>query len=305
MLTRQCNGNVHDKGLVVISASSNEDNAKNLVDYGSDSGYESAVRPSSWLCFDFKDMNVKMSSDSIQSPEDGASGLKNWVIEGSTNGQDWGTLDRRSNCSELDGPKIVGTFWVFRGAEVRLIQTEENHAGKMSFGLGVFEFYEGKSLVSGLTRMGSGNIHDRGLVTCSASSGSDDWPAKNAADPADGFDLFSENRSDQWICYDMGKMKMTPTGNLLKTAEGGNPREWVIEDSIDGTTWTELCEGRSAKNVGVNERFTMPECLVRMVRLRQTRKNYLSGHQLGVSFFDVFGAVVWEVAAAVSPKRDR
>jgi hypothetical protein len=86
LLSRQCNGNVYDMGLVVMSASSNEDYAKNVVDYGSDS----AARPSSWLYFDFKDMKVKTSSYSKQSPEDGVSSLKSWVIEGSTNGQDLG-----------------------------------------------------------------------------------------------------------------------------------------------------------------------------------------------------------------------
>jgi hypothetical protein len=76
LLRKQYNDNIHNEGLVVISASSNEDDPKNVVASGSDSGHDPAARPSLWLCFNVKDTKVKMSSYSIQSPKDGASGLK-------------------------------------------------------------------------------------------------------------------------------------------------------------------------------------------------------------------------------------
>jgi hypothetical protein len=58
-------------------------------------------------------------------------------------------LDPRSNYSELNSPKIIETFSVFREAEaslIRLIQREENHAEEMSFGLGAFQIYGSVSI---------------------------------------------------------------------------------------------------------------------------------------------------------------
>jgi hypothetical protein len=52
---------------------------------------------------------------------------------------------------------------------------------------------------------------------------------ENAPDSSDSCFSFSEDRADQRLCYDFGKMKVNPTGYLLKTAaECGTPREWVI-----------------------------------------------------------------------------
>jgi hypothetical protein len=54
-------GHVHERGVVTITATSNAGTANNVVDYESD------MSPNSWLCIDFKEATIKMSSYSIQS----------------------------------------------------------------------------------------------------------------------------------------------------------------------------------------------------------------------------------------------
>jgi hypothetical protein len=143
------------------------------------------------------------------------------------------------------------------------------------------------------------------LVTCSASSCGDvDWAAQNAAAPSNDRFFCSENKPDQWICYDLGKLMVNPTGYMLKTAPGcGNPREWVIEASKEGKSWAKLSDGGNERDTAVSQKFSMSKwSFVRMIRLRHTGKKHIEEHQLGISFFDVLGPTAYEVAAAVTPK---
>jgi uncharacterized protein (DUF433 family) len=183
----------------------------------------------------------------------------------------------------------------------------------MAFGLAAFEVFgllfmpddNDEGVITELAQKYGGNVHDRGLVTCSASSiGDDDWAAKNATDPSDSCLFCSEDKPDQWICYDFGKLRVNPTGYLLKTAaECGNLREWVVEGSNDGENWAKLSDGRNEKDAAVSQRFSMSSSgFVRMVRLRQTGTNHAGGHELGLSFFDVFGLTAYEIAAAGPPQ---
>ena len=85
-LTRECGGNVHDKGVVNVMASSFNDSfyPKNAADLGTDSVYLSKNEPNSWICYDFKERRVIPTSYSVRLPEEGGFGQPNrrsWVIE--------------------------------------------------------------------------------------------------------------------------------------------------------------------------------------------------------------------------------
>jgi hypothetical protein len=268
LLTELIVGNIHEQKVVIVSASSNDRTAKNVADYGSAFGYESAVSPNSWQCIDFKTATVKMSSYSIQSLAGRGLHLSGWVVEGSTDDKDWVSVDRRSESDALNGANATGTFWTLREKEVwqvRLRQTEANAAGRMAFGLAAFDVFgvlldhKDEGVFTRLARECGGNVHDRGLVACSARSCGDvDWAAQNAADPSDGCFFCSENKPDQWICYDFGKLRLKPTGYFLKTAVGcGDPREWVVEASNDGENWEKFSDGRDERDAAVSERFSM------------------------------------------------
>jgi hypothetical protein len=98
----------------MLTASSNEGSAKNVVDCAWASGYDSAIHPTSWVCIDFKFATDKMISYPVRSLAGGELHLRGWVVEGSTDGENWITFDRRSQSDSLNGANATGTFWTFR-----------------------------------------------------------------------------------------------------------------------------------------------------------------------------------------------
>jgi hypothetical protein len=87
---------------------------RNVADLCSDSYFHSVNEPNQSICFDFKMMRVIPTHYSIRaySSGPGCNHLKNWVIEGSVDGQSWDELDRRENDSDLNSSHAVKTFSV-------------------------------------------------------------------------------------------------------------------------------------------------------------------------------------------------
>ncbi|KAK8870253.1 hypothetical protein M9Y10_008130 [Tritrichomonas musculus] len=67
-----------------------------------------------YICFDFINREIEISSYSIKSSEyrKDCTHIKNWCIEISNDGQNWETIDSHSNYNGLNGPHIVQTFQV-------------------------------------------------------------------------------------------------------------------------------------------------------------------------------------------------
>ena len=105
-LTSECRGNVHDRGIVNITASSVYNNdacyhPKHVADLNSWSIFESANEEDAWVCYDFKERRVIPVSYSVRSYF-GATGdnhPKSWVIEVSNDETEnsWTEIDRRNN----------------------------------------------------------------------------------------------------------------------------------------------------------------------------------------------------------------
>ena len=116
-LTVESGGNIHDNGVVEITANSFNGNhhPKYLVDYKNDYYYEcSNSKVLSSICFDFKDKAVNISSYTMKSNSnsDGSNGPKSWVVEVSKDGKNWEEIDRRENNESLKGKNFVFTFKV-------------------------------------------------------------------------------------------------------------------------------------------------------------------------------------------------
>lgn len=136
-LTRECGGNVHDKGVVAVTASSvysNDCEPKNAADLGSDSEFFSKNELDAWICYDFKERRVAPTSYTVKSYNFGPGGrhLKSWALEVSNDGSSWAVVDRRDNNSDLNGSHATHNFPLshvpgesFRF--VRLRQTGPNH----------------------------------------------------------------------------------------------------------------------------------------------------------------------------------
>jgi hypothetical protein len=99
-LTLKCGGNVHDEGL--IEALSNSIYSSRHPKYAADlqnrkSYFESNGEPNSWICYDFKDMEVTPTHYSIlsyPSEPNQHHHPKSWCLEVSRDGKSWTEVHR-------------------------------------------------------------------------------------------------------------------------------------------------------------------------------------------------------------------
>ena len=122
-LTRVHGGNVHDKEVVTVTASSIYNMAacyhpKHAASLETDSIFYSANAQNSWICYDFRNRSIIPTHYTIRSHPDGGRGLagwhnlRSWVIEGSNDETTWVVLDSRENNSELDGQNAMDNFTI-------------------------------------------------------------------------------------------------------------------------------------------------------------------------------------------------
>ena len=103
-LADACGGNVHEKGVVNVTASSSwHHQCHEVTNYGWDDYWATEEIRDSWICFDFKEKRVHLSKYSLA--HDGHRFPVSWVIEGSTNGIEWNEVDRR-NWVDLKGQRV-------------------------------------------------------------------------------------------------------------------------------------------------------------------------------------------------------
>ena len=151
-LTRECDGNVHEKGVVNVTASSflGGDKPENVVDLWSRSEFCSNPSPNSWICYGLGEWRVTPTSYSIRSYGRGPGGehLKTWVLEASNDGSEdsWAVVDSRENNSDLNSSYVIRNFAisappseVFRF--IRLRQTGKNHKGNDYLYLSALELF--------------------------------------------------------------------------------------------------------------------------------------------------------------------
>jgi hypothetical protein len=129
-LAQKCGGNVHDRGVVNITADRPYDGdsshaAKNIADLTADSCFECANAENMWICYDFKNLKIWPTHYSLRSQYDGSSGfrnLKNWAIEGSKDGKSWIELDARRDNEDLNGKNLMKAYPVSCMNSIRMIR---------------------------------------------------------------------------------------------------------------------------------------------------------------------------------------
>jgi hypothetical protein len=135
-LTSKCGGNVHDKGVLTASSSGTSDgtHAKDALDLQNRGSYfVSANEADSWICLDFKNMEVTPTHYSILSYLGQANEQHHpqfWCLEVSGDGRAWMEVDRREANNDVNGPNLIGTFEVSKQIKsrfIRLCQTGKNH----------------------------------------------------------------------------------------------------------------------------------------------------------------------------------
>lgn len=113
--------------------------------------FESDNLDNSWLCFDFKEIKIKLENYTIRSFDKSKNQghLKSWVIEASNdeNKKDWKIIDRHENSDFLNGKSFVHTFSIQNENEeekfryIRLRQTGPSWSGNKYLNINSIEFY--------------------------------------------------------------------------------------------------------------------------------------------------------------------
>jgi hypothetical protein len=141
-LMGKCGGNIHDKGVVEITASSSSNRARNTANLEDDSCFCSENTPGQWICLDFKTLRIEPTHYTIRAGY--GFYLKNWAVEGSDDGASWTGIDRRENNSDLSKAWDMKTFTVSRSGSferIRLCQTGPNHWSINQLVLSAFEVF--------------------------------------------------------------------------------------------------------------------------------------------------------------------
>ena len=318
-LTRECGGNVHTQGIVLVTAS---DGTKpdDVVILGSGSDF-SAWGENSWICYDFQGMRVTPRSYSIQTSWRG-SYPKSWAFEVSNDGNDWLAVDRRDDNNELNSKGAIRNFTIsditgsFRFIRFRL--TGPNHSDNYELrirslevfgnlimpsppvaGPGEFVFNFLKPLdgiIAHLTRECGGNVHKNGVVEVTASSGSQ---PEDVVDLGSDSEFTTNKQMDAWICYDFKGMRVTPTSYTIQSCRfKPHLKEWELQASNDGEHWQTIDGHRSWKEKLIGSRMTRNFAVTgdaggsfRFIRLRQTRANEAGDYALRIGSLEVFGTL--------------
>jgi hypothetical protein len=117
-LTTKHGGNVHDRGIIQVTQSSEYDRfgsyaAKNCVDLNSSLFSLTSDQPNQWLSFDFKRMRVKATHYSIRTRTNvGANSIntRSWLIEVSDEGASWQEVSRETEDQNVNGANRSHTF---------------------------------------------------------------------------------------------------------------------------------------------------------------------------------------------------
>jgi hypothetical protein len=171
-LTRECGGNVHDRNVLDVTSGSFEKEiiganphsgaynnnpycaAKNAADLETDSHFLSAYRweegiphtRNNWLCYDFKERRIVPTHYTIRTYDNdpGGAHLQSWLVERSTDGENWREVAREEDNKQLNGDRFTATFPVAGGWEcrcIRLVNIGRNHSGIDSLVISAWEIF--------------------------------------------------------------------------------------------------------------------------------------------------------------------
>jgi hypothetical protein len=150
-------------------------------------------------------------------------------------------------------------------------------------------------IIAFLTKKYGGHVQDRGIVLITASSAG--TQARMLADFQGNQNYFcTQDIPGSWICYEFKSRCIRATHYTVRSSlayDSWHLRSWVLEGSMDGSSWIELdsregnedLRGKSATaTFGVSRSEK-----VRMIRLRQLGKNSSATNELVLNAFEVFG----------------
>jgi hypothetical protein len=129
-LTKKFDGYIGDRGVVSISARNvygpQYCPLRNVTDFENQTCFIPNSIPNSWICYDFKNMNITPIHYTLRSRRDSNSNhLPFWTLEGSLDRSKWIELDRREDNTELNSQGAIATFPVSHSDLVHMIRLRQ------------------------------------------------------------------------------------------------------------------------------------------------------------------------------------
>jgi hypothetical protein len=129
--------------------------AKNAADLEIGSHFHSAYRwkkaaiprtRNNWICYDFKERRILPTHYTIRTNGYGPGywHLKSWLVETSTDGENWPEVARQEDNKQLNGKWSIATFPVAGGGEwrfIRLVNIGRNHVGDDCIFISAWEIF--------------------------------------------------------------------------------------------------------------------------------------------------------------------
>jgi hypothetical protein len=122
------------------------------------------------------------------------------------------------------------------------------------------------------------------------------WTRRNLAELTDRSSFGSQNAPGQWVMWDFGNLRISPTHYSIKSAKNNHLRSWIVESSLDAVSWAKI--DRRPNNSDLNGWHVVASFPVsnsgkcRFIRLTQIGKNHSGFDDLVFSAFDIFGTLV-------------
>jgi hypothetical protein len=149
-------------------------------------------------------------------------------------------------------------------------------------------------IISYLTKKHGGNVQEKGIVTITSKSVSDQFfrGVENVADLTSGGYFRSTDGPGQWVSWDFREMRVCPTHYTIWAQW---LKSWGFEGSLDGSSWTEIDrrthnEDFKDWNMGVSFVVSTP-AEFRFIRLTQIGTD-IDGHDcLCLNAVEFFGTL--------------
>ncbi|WP_327251057.1 discoidin domain-containing protein [Streptomyces sp. NBC_01244] len=255
MLNRNPSDLAYGRPATASSSETSGLGAANAVDGLDVSRWASSYSDSQWLKVD---LGSSKSFNSVRLNWQNAYG-KDYDIQTSADGTTWTTVAQRRGltASGLD----TLTFPPATGRYVRM----QGITRGTSFGYSLFSF----EVIS--------DDLARGRTATASSSETSGLGAANAVDGLDTTRWASSYSDSQWLKVDLGSSKTVKSVRL--NWEGAYGKDYDIQTSADGTTWTTVAQRRSRTTAGVDT-VTFPAATGRYVRIQGITRGTGYGYSL-------------------------
>jgi hypothetical protein len=153
-----------------------------------------------------------------------------------------------------------------------------------------------EGIISHLTKKHGGSVQEKGIVAITSKSVDADpkYALKNVADLTSDALFSSKNEPGQWACWDFREMRVRPTHY---TVRAGFLKSWVVEGSLDGSSWTEIDRQTETLTFKYSRDWAPASFAVsnasesRFIRLTQVGKDHYGSYSLGLAAVEFFGTL--------------